>query len=206
MDVRIRHRGIEDYEPIWLEMRGFTEERGPDTLDEFWVLEHKPVFTLGLNGDRRHVLGPLSAPLVNSDRGGQVTYHGPGQLIVYALIDLNRKKLGVRAVVTGLEQAVIRLLSQYGVRSQARREAPGVYVEGRKIASLGLRVRRGCSYHGVSLNVDLDLTPFGAIDPCGQRNLEVTSLARLGVAVRCRETAAPLLLQLIQHFDYSGIV
>ncbi len=206
MDVRIRHRGVEDYDQIWREMRDFTAQRGSHTPDELWVLEHAPVYTLGLNGDRSHVVGPLRAPLIGSDRGGQVTYHGPGQLIIYTLIDLNRKTLGVRSLVTGLEQAVIRLLSQYGLRGQARREAPGVYVEGRKIASLGLRVRRGCSYHGLSLNVDLDLTPFAAIDPCGQRDLEVTSLAQLGVAVRCRETAAPLLLQLIDHFGYSDVI
>lgn len=206
MEVRIRHLGVEDYNQVWREMRNFTAQRGPHTPDEFWVLEHAPVYTLGLNADRRHVHSLLSAPLLGSDRGGQVTFHGPGQLIIYTLIDLNRKRLGVRSLVTGLEQAVIRLLTQYGLRGHARREAPGVYVEGRKIASLGLRVRHGCSYHGLSLNVDLDLTPFTSIDPCGQYGLEVTSLAQLGVAVRCRETAAPLLLQLIEYFGYSGII
>lgn len=206
MEVRIRQRGVEDYEPVWRQMQDFTAQRGPDTPDEFWVLEHSPVYTLGLNGNRSHISGPLGAPLIATDRGGQVTYHGPGQLIVYTLIDLQRMKLGVRSLVSGLEQSVIGLLAQYGLRGEARREAPGVYVDGRKIASLGLRVRRGCSYHGLSLNVDLDTSAFDAIDPCGQRGLEVTSLSRLGVHAKCRETAAPLLVELFKTFDYGGFV
>lgn len=206
MKLRICHRGIEDYDPVWQEMRAFTAARDEETLDQFWVLEHRPVYTLGLNGDRSHVLGPLKVPLLQADRGGQVTYHGPGQLIVYTLIDLARKNLGVRDLVSGLERAVIGLLEQYGLRGSARREAPGVYVGSRKIAALGLRVRRGCSYHGLALNVDLDTAPFSAINPCGHAGLEVTSLVASGVQVKCRETAAPLLLQLIQEFDYSDII
>lgn len=202
MEVKIRHRGLEDYSQVWQDMRQFTEARTEETPDELWVLEHPPVYTLGLNGDRRHILADtLPAPVITTDRGGQVTYHGPGQLVIYTLLDLNRRKLGVRALVTLLEQAVIRLLLQYGLRSASRPKAPGVYVDGRKIASLGLRVRRGCSYHGLSLNVDLDTAPFAAIAPCGQQGLEVTSLNALGIPVRCRETAAPLLLHLIQQLD-----
>ncbi len=205
MEVKIRHRGLEDYTRVWQEMRQFTEDRTEETPDELWVLEHPSVYTLGLNADRRHILADsLPAPLIATDRGGQVTYHGPGQLIVYTLIDLNRRKLGVRTLVTVLEQAVIGLLLQYGLRSESLPKAPGVYVDGRKIASLGLRVRRGCSYHGLSLNVSVDTAPFAAIAPCGQQGLEVTSLNALGIPAHCRETAAPLLLHLIQRLEHSA--
>ena len=204
MDVLIRRFGVEDYATVWDSMKRFTAERTPATPDELWVLEHRPVYTLGLNGDPSHAIAPLSAPLVRSDRGGQITYHGPGQLVIYALIDLARRGLGVRALVSALETSVIGLCAQYGLRAETRRGAPGVYVAGSKLASLGLRVRRGCSYHGLSLNVDLDLSAFDAIHPCGYRGLPVTSLTALGIPVRVCEVTAPLLLGLITELHLDG--
>ena len=206
MKVRIRHRGVEDYSQVWAEMRRFTAERDDETPDEFWVLEHSPVYTLGLNGDPQHVLRPVDTAVIRSDRGGQVTYHGPGQLIVYALVNLARQKRSVSGLVSALDRSVLHLLAQYGLKAATRAGAPGVYVDGRKIASVGLRIRRGCSYHGLSLNVDLDLTPFSAIHPCGYKGLEMTRLVDLGVNVRCREPVAPLLLQLMQELDYREVI
>jgi lipoyl(octanoyl) transferase len=204
LDVRIRQLGVEDYATVWDAMKRFTAERDPMTPDELWVLEHSPVYTLGLNGDPGHAIAPLSAPLVRSDRGGQITYHGPGQLVIYVLIDLARRGLGVRALVSALEATVIGLCGQYGLLAETRPGAPGVYVAGRKLASLGLRVRRGCSYHGLSVNVDLDLSPFDAIHPCGYQGLPVTSLAALGISARTRDVAAPLLLGLITELHLDG--
>ena len=176
----LRHLGRADYEPTWHAMQSFTETRGPDARDEIWFLEHPPVFTLGLNGDPAHVLAPGDIPVVHIDRGGQVTYHGPGQLVVYPLIDLKRAALGVRDFVTALERAVIDLAAQCGVRAECRRGAPGVYVAGAKLASVGVRVRRQGSYHGLALNVALDLAPFGRINPCGYEGLRMTQLCELG--------------------------
>jgi lipoyl(octanoyl) transferase len=164
-------------------MRAFTDARDADTADELWVLEHPPVYTLGQAGRREHVLNPGDIPVVESDRGGQVTYHGPGQVIVYTLIDLRRAGFGIREMVVKLENAVISMLAKHGLLGEGRRDAPGVYVDGAKIAALGLRVRRGCSYHGLALNIDVDLAPFDGIDPCGFPGLEVTSTAALGVDV-----------------------
>ncbi len=157
-------------------MQTFTTRRDAETTDELWVVEHPPVFTLGLNGKREHVLDPGDIPVVQSDRGGQVTYHGPGQVVIYLLIDLKRRKLGARDLVDTIETATIAFLAEQGIAACARPEAPGVYVEGRKIAALGLRIRRGCSYHGLAFNVDMDLSPFTRIDPCGYAGLEVTQL------------------------------
>jgi lipoyl(octanoyl) transferase len=171
-----RHLGIVNYMDSWQKMLDFTDARSPDTADELWFLQHSPVYTLGKNGKAEHVLNPGDIPVINSDRGGQVTYHGPGQLVVYTLLDLNRLNMGVRDLVTALEQAVIDLLAAYGVSSRARQDAPGVYVNDAKIASLGLRVRRGCSFHGLALNVDMNLEPFSRINPCGYQGLEVTCL------------------------------
>lgn len=173
--------GRREYEPLWRAMQELTETRGPDTPDELWFTEHPPVFTLGLAARREHLLAPGDIPVVQVDRGGQVTYHGPGQLMVYPLVDLRRAGIGVRALMTALEQSVVDLLAANGIEGELRREAPGVYVEGRKLASVGLRVRRGASFHGMALNVDLDLEPFTRINPCGYAGLEMTDLARLGV-------------------------
>jgi lipoyl(octanoyl) transferase len=176
----IRHLGLLEYEPTWRAMQRFTAERGAATRDEIWFLEHPPVFTLGVNADRAHLLAPGAIPVVQVDRGGQVTYHGPGQLVVYPLVDLKRAGLGIRAFVMALQRAVIDLAAQFGIHAECRREAPGVYVHGAKLASVGVRVRREASYHGLALNVALDLEPFERINPCGYRGLRMTQLAELG--------------------------
>jgi lipoyl(octanoyl) transferase len=176
----IRHLGLAPYEPTWHAMQALTETRDTATDDEIWILEHPPVYTLGLNGKLVHVLAPGSIPVIHIDRGGQVTYHGPGQLVVYPLIDLKRRKLGIRDLVCALELAVIETLAGYGIEAGTRSGAPGVYVGARKIASLGLRVRRGCTYHGLAFNVAMDLEPFARIDPCGYAGLEMTQVRDLG--------------------------
>lgn len=177
----VKSLGRQPYNKIWQAMQDYTNQRNSASPDQLWLLEHPPVFTLGQAGKPEHLLNPGNIPVVNSDRGGQVTYHGPGQLIAYLLLDLRRGQLGVRALVTHLEATVISLLAGYGIKAKARKDAPGVYVESAKLASLGLRVRRGCSYHGLSLNVDMDLEPFSRINPCGYPGLQVTQLADLGV-------------------------
>jgi lipoyl(octanoyl) transferase len=180
-ELLLRRLGRRDYQPVWEAMRSFTDSRDADTPSELWLVEHPPVFTQGQAGKPEHLLAPGDIPVVQSDRGGQVTYHGPGQAVLYLLLDLRRAGLGVRALVTRMEQAVISLLAAHGVTGSARADAPGVYVEGAKIASLGLRVRHGRSYHGVALNVAMDLAPFGRINPCGYQGLAVTQLADLGI-------------------------
>jgi lipoyl(octanoyl) transferase len=175
----VRHFGQVDYEAIWRRMQQFNATRTAQTADELWFLEHPPVFTLGMAGRREHLLTPGDIPVVQTDRGGQVTYHGPGQLVVYTLLDLRRAGLGVRDLVTALEQSVIRYAAGLGVTAVARREAPGVYVEGRKLASVGIRIRRGSSYHGLALNVNMDLEPFRRINPCGYAGLAMTQLAQI---------------------------
>jgi lipoyl(octanoyl) transferase len=181
MSALVRWLGRVDYAPVWRGMQDFTDTRGAATPDEVWFLEHAPVFTQGLNGRPEHLLATGDIPVVGIDRGGQVTYHGPGQLVVYALIDLRRRRIGVRQLVIGLENAVIALAACHGIAAAGRREAPGVYAGARKLASLGLRVRRGCSYHGLALNVDMDLEPFGRINPCGMAGLAMTQLSEFGV-------------------------
>ena len=175
--------GLTAYEPCSAAMREFTGSRGPETPDELWLLQHPPVYTLGLNTNPAHLLSAGSIPVVQTDRGGQVTYHGPGQLVAYLLLDLQRAGLGIRQVVCALEDAVITLVAAQGITASARREAPGVYVAGAKLASVGLRVRRGCTYHGLALNVAMDLAPFAGINPCGYPGLAVTSLELLGVSM-----------------------
>lgn len=189
--------GRAEYEPTWRAMQAFTEQRGAGTPDEIWFLEHPPVFTLGMNAAPEHVLAPGDIPLVQIDRGGQVTYHGPGQLVVYPLLDMRRRGLGVRELVVALENGIIAMLAARNVAAVGRRDAPGIYVEGRKLASFGLRIRRGCSYHGLAFNVAMDLEPFRRINPCGYRGLEVTDLRTLGVSLELRNVAellAPHLL------------
>ncbi|HXS30756.1 MAG TPA: lipoyl(octanoyl) transferase LipB [Steroidobacteraceae bacterium] len=196
-----RWLGRVDYAPTLAAMQRFTDERNAETADEIWLLEHPPVFTLGMAADRAHVLAAGDIPVVQTDRGGQVTYHGPGQLVVYPLVDIRRSGVSVRALVQHLEQSVIELLRPHGIAAQGRRDAPGVYVQGRKLASVGMRIRRGASYHGLALNVDMDLEPFSRINPCGMAGLEVTQLATLGVSGGVRqigERLAPLLATLLQ--------
>jgi lipoyl(octanoyl) transferase len=179
-------------------MQTFTAQRDADTPDEIWFLEHPPVYTLGLNGQDRHILAAGHIPVVHVDRGGQVTYHGPGQLVVYPLLNLKRSQLGVRDLVSALEQTVIRTVQHWGIEAQSRRDAPGVYVEGRKLASVGLRIKRGCSYHGLAFNIDMDLRPFSGINPCGFENLEVTQLRALGGACDVRQVADRVLPHLAE--------
>jgi lipoyl(octanoyl) transferase len=189
----LRRLGRVAYEPAWRAMQAFTDARDAETPDELWFLEHEPVFTQGLNGRAEHLLAPGDIPVVGIDRGGQVTYHGPGQLVMYALVDLARRRIGVRELVLALEASVIALAARHGIAACGRRDAPGVYVGARKLASIGLRVRRGCSYHGLALNVDLDLEPFSRINPCGMAGLAMTRLtdegARMDVAAATAELA-----------------
>ena len=199
--IRIRHLGPRDYQGVWREMQRFTDLRDSQTPDEIWLLEHTPVFTQGQAGKPEHLLNPGSIPVLKVDRGGQVTYHGPGQLIAYLLIDLRRRGLGVRQLVTLMEQSIVELLQGHGIDSAPRREAPGVYVDGRKIASLGLRVRRGCSFHGLSLNVDMDLEPFSRINPCGHAGLEVTQLADLNGPTDLQQLGDELVSLLQNHIE-----
>ena len=199
----LQRLGQVEYVPTWREMQRFTELRDASTPDEIWFLEHPPVFTLGLNGRREHVLAPGDIPVVHVDRGGQVTYHGPGQLVVYPLIDLKRARLNVRDLVTCLEESVIELCAELGIHAEARGDAPGVYVSGRKLASIGLRVRRGCSYHGLALNVCNDLQPFSRINPCGFAGLEVVRLADLSQLQDPQSAAArlePILVRRLYFF------
>lgn len=177
-DIKIRTLGQQPYEQTWRQMREFTEQRNAETPDELWLVEHPPVYTQGLNGNPEHLLHPNpEIPIIQTDRGGQVTYHGPGQVILYLLIDLKRRQLGVRALVSLMENAIIQLLDEVGIGAQARKDAPGVYVGDRKIASLGLKIRKQRSYHGLALNVDMDLTPFTAIHPCGLIDMKMTQVS-----------------------------
>lgn len=177
----VRNLGRRDYEPVWREMEAFTRGRTAETVDELWFVEHPPVYTQGVGGKAEHVLDPHGIPVVRTNRGGQVTYHGPGQIVAYVLLDIRRKKINVRQLVSHLERAVIELLQGYGIAAEARADAPGVYVDGDKVAALGLRVSRGCSYHGLALNVDIDLSPFDWINPCGYQGLKVTRMRDLGI-------------------------
>ena len=199
----VRDLGRADYTQVWQAMRAFTDRRDATTQDEIWLVEHPPVYTLGTN-DRNEAFDNPGIPVVKSDRGGQITYHGPGQLIVYVLIDLRRRGWGVKQLVTLLEQAVIDLLAARGLSALRRAGAPGVYVDGRKIAQLGLRVRRGASYHGLSFNVDMDHAPFRRIKPCGYAGLETTDLAMLAGHERARlsDVRPELLAQLLHNLGY----
>jgi len=201
--IVVRPLGLREYEPLWRGMQQYTEKRSPQSADEIWFTEHPPVFTLGLNASRDHLLAPGDIPVLQVDRGGQVTYHGPGQLMIYPLIDLKRAGLGVRDMVTALEQTVVDLLAGLGIDAASRGDAPGVYVDERKVASVGLRVRRGACYHGMALNIDVDLEPFSRINPCGFSDLEVTDLATLGVAASRTEIETRVLELLLGHLRMS---
>ena len=200
----VRQRGRCAYQETWQQMQDFTTARDASTPDELWILEHDPVFTLGQAGRPEHLLNPGTIPVIHCDRGGQVTYHGPGQLVVYVLFDLRRARLGVRELVQRLEQAVIAMLATQGIAGSTRAGAPGVYVAEAKIAALGLRVRRGCSYHGLALNVAMDLAPFACINPCGYPGLQVTQLADLGCALPLAAVADLVVEALREQLDLSG--
>ena len=203
--IIIRNLGRQDYQPIWQAMHKFTDERSPETTDEVWLVEHNPVFTQGQAGKAEHLLNTGDIPVVQSDRGGQVTYHGPGQLIAYVLVDLRRKKMGVRDLVTHIENTIIKTLSHFGIESNARPDAPGVYVSGQKICSLGLRIRRGCSFHGLALNINMDLAPFLRINPCGYAGMEMTQTALLNGPSELAEIQPVLVEELVNLLDYQSI-
>ena len=199
----IRQLGLQPYQPIWQSMQAFTDQRSGDTPDEIWVLEHEPVFTQGQAGKPRYPLHPRDIPVVQVDRGGQVTYHGPGQLIIYLLLDLRRNKLGVRDVVSLMEEGVIATLASFGVDAYAKPDAPGVYVSEAKIASLGLRVRRGCTFHGLALNLNMDLEPFLRINPCGYAGMAMTQLCSLVPFAKPDVAATRLVDYLTKEIGYT---
>ena len=201
----IRQLGRRYYEEIYAAMKNFTDLRSQNSCDEIWLVEHHPVFTLGRRGDVKHIHDAGNIPVIHADRGGQVTYHGPGQLVVYLLLDLQRQSLGIRSLVDILQESVITLLIKYGINSSSRANAPGVYVNGRKIASIGLRVRRGCCYHGIGLNVAMDLTPFKRIDPCGYAGLEVTQISDLHGPDNLTHVAEDLVNVLQSNLAYDKI-
>ncbi|ARU87200.1 lipoyl(octanoyl) transferase LipB [Pseudomonas sp. M30-35] len=202
--IGFRELGRVAYEPTWHAMQRFTDSRGPETPDEIWLLEHPPVFTQGQAGKAEHVLFPGDIPVVQVDRGGQVTYHGPGQLIAYLMLDVRRSKLGVRDLVTRIEQSLLALLASYGVTAYTKADAPGVYVADAKIASLGLRIRNGRSFHGLALNTNMDLSPFQRINPCGYAGMAMTQLADLvDTPIEFSEVSARLRDQLVKHLDYA---
>ncbi|MDD5471111.1 MAG: lipoyl(octanoyl) transferase LipB [Sideroxydans sp.] len=208
--MHIRALGMVDYEPTWRAMQQFTSERTTDTLDEIWLVQHPPTYTQGQAGKPEHLLNPTSIPVVKIDRGGQITYHGPGQMVIYLLLDLRRWKINVRDLVRLIEQAVIDLLAEHGVQAEGRTDAPGVYVNGAKIAALGLKIRNSCCYHGLSFNVDMDLTPFDNINPCGYQDLRVTQCVELGIAAEFEELQAELTQNLVhglqRHLLAKGAV
>ncbi len=209
--VLVRTLGRQPYHRVWQAMRAFTDKRTDDTRDEIWLLEHDPVFTLGQAGKKEHLIAPGEIPVIETDRGGQVTYHGPGQLVAYCLIDIKRMSLGVRPFVRGIENSLIKLLADYQISAHIKEGAPGVYVDQAKIGSIGLRVRRGRSYHGLSLNVDMSLEPFARINPCGYQNLKMTQIKELWEKSHTNEHTRPnirtvgqaLISSLTQEFEFS---
>ena len=200
-EIAIRNLGLQTYEPVWRAMQKFTDTRDATSRDEIWFCQHQPVFTLGLNTAPEHLLATGDIPVVQIDRGGQVTYHGPGQLMIYPLIDIRRAEIGVRDLVTALEQCVVDLAAEFDIAAASRCDAPGVYVDGAKLASVGLRIRRGASFHGMALNVDVDLEPFSRINPCGFQNLEVTDMNRLGAERDLDIVRDRLLPHLLRHLQ-----
>jgi len=201
--VLVRRLARQPYEPVWRAMQAFTDARGPDTADELWLVEHDPVFTLGQAGKWEHVLFPGDIPVVPVDRGGQVTYHGPGQVVAYPLFDLRRRGLGVRELVHRIEESVLQTLAAWGISGERRERAPGLYVDGAKVMALGLRVRRGCSFHGLAFNVNMDLAPFQRINPCGFQGLAVTQVVDLGGPGSLVEVEDALVASLARQFDFS---
>jgi lipoyl(octanoyl) transferase len=204
MNLVVRYFELRDYMESYREMVEFNRRRGSQTADEIWFLQHPPVYTLGLAGRTEHLLDTGTIPVVRSDRGGQVTYHGPGQLLIYLMLDLDRRHIAIKALVNRLEQAVIDMLDRLGLTGSRVPKAPGVYIRGKKIAALGIRVRNGCSYHGMALNVDLDLTPFQGINPCGYPGLDVTRLSDFGITLGVRDSARLLQPHLLDNLGYAA--
>ncbi|MEZ8447959.1 MULTISPECIES: lipoyl(octanoyl) transferase LipB [unclassified Vibrio] len=201
----VKKLGRQDYEPVWKAMHKFTDERTEEDVDQVWLVEHNPVFTQGQAGKAEHVLNAGDIPVIQSDRGGQVTYHGPGQLVAYFLINIRRKKFGVRDLVTHIENLVINTLKAYNINSTARPDAPGVYVDGKKICSLGLRIRRGCSFHGLALNVDMDLSPFLRINPCGYQGMKMAQVSQLGGPSELENVEQQLIQELVELLGYDQV-
>jgi lipoyl(octanoyl) transferase len=204
--VIIRTLGRQAYEPVWHAMQSFTAKRDTATTDEIWLLEHEPVFTLGRNGKEEHILNRSDIPIIKIDRGGQVTYHGPGQLIAYLMLDIKRRSLGVRQLVTHIEQSIIDTLEEYGLNAYAKKEAPGVYINHAKIAALGLRIKKGCSFHGLSLNLNMDLSPFRQINPCGYQNLDVVQLSDYIEEITLSHIQRQLTYQLSEKIGYQHMI
>ncbi|KAB0459438.1 octanoyltransferase [Vibrio kanaloae] len=201
----VKKLGRQDYEPVWKAMHKFTDERTEEDVDQVWLVEHNPIFTQGQAGKAEHVLNAGDIPVVQSDRGGQVTYHGPGQLVAYFLINIRRKNFGVRDLVTHIENLVINTMKAYNIDSAARPDAPGVYVDGKKICSLGLRIRRGCSFHGLALNVNMDLSPFLRINPCGYQGMEMAQVSQLGGPSELENVEQQLIQELVELLDYDQV-
>lgn len=206
LSLVIRQLGQQDYQSTWKAMKEFCNHRHSETSDEVWFVEHPSVFTQGVSGKPEHILSASDIPIIQTDRGGQITYHGPGQLVMYVLFDLRRLSIGIRALVDVLENVTIAGLKKYGLLAIARKDAPGVYIDDKKIASLGLRVKKSCSYHGLSINLDMDLTPFSFINPCGYEGLEVTQLSAHGVKCIPSDFAAVLLHELKEQLNYSELI
>lgn len=204
--LHIRHLGQQDYESVWHAMQHYTDTRGSESHDELWIVEHPSVFTQGQAGKSEHILNAGDIPVIQVDRGGQVTYHGPGQLVVYPLLDIKRSKVGVRQLVTHIEQCIIDMLAKYDINAYAKADAPGVYVDERKIASLGLRIRKGCSFHGLALNVDMDLAPFRRINPCGYAGLEMAQCKALGGPQTVVEAGEQIIITFSQLLGYQHLV
>lgn len=204
--LHIRHLGKQDYESVWHAMQHYTDTRDSESHDELWIVEHPPVFTQGQAGKSEHILNAGDIPVIQVDRGGQVTYHGPGQLVVYPLLDIKRSKVGVRQLVTHIEQSIVDMLAKYGINAYAKADAPGVYVDERKIASLGLRIRKGCSFHGLALNVDMDLAPFRRINPCGYAGLEMVQCKELSGPQTVVEAGEQLTITFSQLLGYQHLV
>lgn len=204
--MHIRQLGIQQYETVWHAMQKYTDQRNADSVDELWLVEHFPVFTQGQAGKAEHILHAGDIPVVQVDRGGQVTYHGPGQLVAYPLIDIKRRKIGVRQLVNHIEQSLIHLLQQYDINAYAKTDAPGVYVNDKKIASLGLRIRKGCSFHGLALNVNMDLSPFHRINPCGYAGLEMLQCKQINGPQSVAEAGEKLINTFSQELGYQTLI
>ena len=202
-EITLKYLGLSDYQPVWRAMQQFTDQRNESTLDELWMVEHPAVFTQGQAGKPEHVLNSGDIPIIQVDRGGQVTYHGPGQIVLYPLIDLKRHKIGIKALVNGIEEALIQTMADYGVTAKRKEKAPGVYVQGKKIASLGLRVRKGCKFHGLAFNIRMDLEPFLRINPCGYSGLEVTQLSTLNTSAQFGEVQEQLIRHLCEILNFT---
>ncbi len=204
--LHIRHLGRQDYESVWQAMQKYTDNRDSESADELWVVEHSPVFTQGQAGKAEHILAPGNIPVIQVDRGGQVTYHGPGQLVVYPLLDIKRLKIGVRQLVNTIEQSIVDMLAEYDVKAYPKADAPGVYVDESKVASLGLRIRKGCSFHGLALNVNMDMEPFHRINPCGYAGLQMVQCCDLGGPQSVQEAGDKLIQSLGSLLDYKHLV